>query len=541
MEDQHSELKRESQITELEMEDQHNELKASLHVSLRELYGQDAQFRNFQLEAMLSLAEGVDTLLCLPTGTGKSLIYGLPPVALGPGFFSVVVTPLIALGKNQVRSLADELEVDARLFTNSSCTPEEQKKMAEDLKDEDGSIQVLITTPETLARNQLLRDALSIASDAGKLFCIAVDEAHVAHQWGHDFRPAYALLAETLQIIDRTRVPIYACTASANRDAQDAILETLSMSLNAARFVASADRPEIQLSVVYKELLDKNERDPVAKEMAAFITDDSCGLIYCRTKSTCDAVAKRLQCIEGLEERVGTYHADLDQRIRERNQAAWEEGDLNVLVCTVAFGLGVNKSNVRWVLHYDPPGDLADFYQQVGRAGRDGELARSVLFVSHEEVAKGKRYGGMRGMDDYVYGGSCRRKVLTSFFGAAKSCSGLDPQFKCDVCLKTSRLNEALDRIERLAAENAEGRTPANEVKRPLGDPSPLKPLRPAVLRKLGSPSNNTNTSTNGSNANAKVLALAPDSSLRAAFVSPWKGGGGGGGGGGDTGTKERQ
>jgi ATP-dependent DNA helicase RecQ len=424
------------------------------------------------------------------------------------------------LGKNQVRSLVDELEVDARLFTNTESAPEQQKKMAQDLVDEDGSIQVLVTTPETLSKNKMLRDALSIASDMNKIFCVAIDEAHVAEPWGRDFRPAYVYLAESLQILDRSKIPLYACTASADREAQLRILETLSMSMNAATFVASADRPEIQLAVVYKELLDADDRDSVVSKMAAYIKEDTCGLIYCRNKSTVDRVTSMLQSVEGFDELVLPYHAGLDQHVRRRNQEAWEEGDVSVLVCTIAFGMGINKRNVRYVLHYDPPQDLAEYYQQIGRAGRDGQLAYAVLFASHEEIEQGKRrdrHGGMHGIEEYVYSGSCRRKILSGHFGEGTSCSRLSREFHCDVCQKSARLDEAIHKIERLATERAEGAV--NHIKRPAGDPSPCKPIRPSVLQKMDSNS--------PSKPDAFIQKPSISSAVTAAFVSPWRRGGG--------------
>ena len=334
--------------------------------ALCRLFGASARFRPFQLEAMQSLLDSYDTLLVLPTGTGKSLIYGLPPAALGAGNVSLVVTPLVALGKNQAKSLAEELDVDARLFTNSDASLEQQKKMADDIADPDGSIQVLITTPETLSRNMLLRGALSVASDLGKIFCVAIDEAHVAEPWGREFRPAYRQLPEILQVLDRKRIPMLACTASASKDAQMRIMDTLGIKKDCKVFVASADRAEIQLNVypkelcVYpKELLDASEdpdQDPVVLKMAEYVEEGVCGLIFCRSKATVDRVASSLQAIDGLEDLVLAYHAGLESKVRERRQRAWEDGDVSVLVCTIAFGMGINKPDVRSVCtNFFPP------------------------------------------------------------------------------------------------------------------------------------------------------------------------------------------
>ena len=327
--------------------------------ALCRLFGASARFRPFQLEAMQSLLDSYDTLLVLPTGTGKSLIYGLPPAALGAGNVSLVVTPLVALGKNQAKSLAEELDVVARLFTNSDASLEQQKKMADDIADPDGSIQVLITTPETLSRNMLLRGALSVASDLGKIFCVAIDEAHVAEPWGREFRPVYRQLPEILQVLNRKRIPMLACTASASKDAQMRIMDTLGMKKDCKVFVANADRSEIQLSVYPKELLDASEdpdQDPVVLKMAEYVEEGVAGLIFCRSKATVDRVASSLQAIDGLEDLVLAYHAGIDSKVRERRQRAWEDGDVSVLVCTIAFGMGINKPDVRSVCtNFFPP------------------------------------------------------------------------------------------------------------------------------------------------------------------------------------------
>ncbi len=537
-------------------------LEAKLQAALKEVFGKDATFRANQLvrldtgrcrtprppflvsflltlrtpnthptptqqETMMSLARGFDTLTCLPTGTGKTLPFALPPLALG-GCFSLVITPLIALGTNQVKNLVDEMGVDARVWTNSESSKEAQEKMAADLQDEDGSIGVLITTPETIGRNNLLRSSLSIAGDKGRIFCVAVDEAHVAYPWGSEFRPSYRNLPAALQIIDRSRVPMYACTASANREARDQICEILGMALNANQFVASADRPEIQMSVVFKELLDQNERDPVVQDMIRYVRVGGSGIIYCREKNTVDRVCSMLRCTAGLEDLVAPYHAGLDRRTRERHQEAWEEGDVPVLIATVAFSMGINKPDVRFVLQYDPPNTLADLLQQAGRAGRDGKRAVTVLYASHEEVQAAIRFSkGDSSIMEYCYSGSCRRHVLTSYFGtSSRSCASLGAEFKCDVCLKSAMsVTAALERAERLAAERTAGRLGDVDT-----DESPIKrtrtpetsPIRPSVLQRLNGGST-ARIATSGS-LGKKQMAGGPSGSLHAPFKPAFRG-----------------
>ena len=505
-------------------------LEAKLQAALNEVFGEHATFRANQLETMISLARCQDTLTCIPTGAGKTLAFALPPLALG-GCFSLVITPLIALGKNQARTLVDEMGIDARVWTNSESSKDEQEKMAADLQDGDGSIGVIITTPETVSRNTLLRNTLSIAADIGRIFCVAVDEAHVAWPWGSEFRPSYRNLPASLQIVDRSRVPMYACTASANRDARDQICETLGMALNTKQFVASADRPEIQMSVVYKELLDPNERDPVVSHMISYVRDGGSGIIYCRQKSTVDRVCSMLRSTAGLEDLVAPYHAGLDQRTRERHQEAWEEGDVPVLVATVAFSMGINKPDVRFVLEYDPPGTLADLLQQSGRAGRDGKRAVSILYASHEEAQTVARLSkGDRSIMEYCYSGLCRRQVLTSYFGpSSRSCAGLGAEFKCDVCLKSAMsVTAALDRAERLAAAKTVGGSDG------VDDESPIKrsrtpeksPMRPSVLKRIMMINGGREVGLYGASSIAPSAMLGKNQvSVRAPFRPAFRGG----------------
>jgi len=439
---------------------------------------QHANFRPYQLEAMIALSEGRDVLLVLPTSGGKSLVYSLPPVSI-PGTFSVVITPLLSLAKNQVRSLDEEFGVDAHMW--SSETPlASQKKLAADLMSEHGSVQVLFTTPESLERNQLLRDALSIASDMGKMFCVAVDEAHVVDPWGTDFRPSYLKLAYLIQALNN--VPVYACTATANQDSQDRICEVLCLK-KCVSLIGGFDRPEIQLNVCYKELLDQSARDPTAHAMAAFLQENrTTGIIYCRNRITCDRVASILNA-QGIES-VLPYHAGLSQAERQFAQTEWEDGNVQCLVCTIAFGLGINKTDVRWVLHYEPPLNLEEYYQQIGRAGRDGQAATTILYVSHADIEDAKRRdkkGEMMAIEEYVYSGTCRRKLISQYFGGTGiTCTKLPEEHTCDICRKSSLLSLAQEKI--LTNQRSPGAPPVEKA----DDESPLKRIRHSVLQKLG-------------------------------------------------------
>ena len=439
---------------------------------------QYSTFRPYQLEAMVALSEGRDVLLVLPTAGGKSLIYSLPPVAVA-GLFSVVITPLLSLAKNQVRSLEEDFGVDARLWS-SETQVSSQKKIASDLVSESGSVQVVFTTPESFANNQLLRDSLSIASDMGKIFCVAVDEAHVADPWGSTFRPCFLLIAQHIQSLNN--VPVYACTATANETSQSRICEVLQLQ-KCLTLIGGFDRPEIQLNVCYKELLDSSARDPTAHAIAAFLREQhSTGIIYCKNRMTCDRVSHILNA-EGIES-VLPYHAGLSQADRQYAQTEWEDGSIQCLVCTIAFGLGINKTDVRWVLHYEPPSNLEEYYQQIGRAGRDGQSATSILYVSRadiEDAKKKDRKGEIPFIEEFVYSGSCRRKIISEYFGGkGNTCCNLPNEHKCDICRKSSLLSLAQEKI--LALESTSSTHQAEDST----DDSPCKKIRHSVLQKLG-------------------------------------------------------
>lgn len=446
----------------------------------RSIFGYDA-FRPLQLEAMIALSEGRDVLLVLPTSGGKSIVYSLPPSTI-PDTFSVVITPLLSLAKNQVRSLDEEYGIDARLWsseTSLSC----QKSIASDLMAETGSsVQVLFTTPESMEKNQLLRDSLSIASDMGKIFCIAVDEAHVVDPWGHDFRPAYLHIANHIQSLNQ--VPVYACTATANANSQDRICESLGLQRHVS-LIGGFDRPEIQLNVCFKELLDQGVRDPTAHSMATFIRErQSSGIIYCKNRITCDRLSRILNS-EGIDS-VLPYHAGLSQSERHYAQTEWEDSNIQCLVCTIAFGLGINKTDVRWILHYEPPSNLEEYYQQIGRAGRDGQAATAILYVSYEDINEAKRKDKKKEatfVEEYVYSGTCKRKLISQYFGGrGVTCSNMPVEHTCDICRKTSLLSLAQEKIQQSLQPDGHPRPSRSK----MIEGSPHKKIRHAVLQKIG-------------------------------------------------------
>jgi ATP-dependent DNA helicase RecQ len=471
-----------------------------------------SSFRPYQLEAIIELSKGKDVMLVLPTSAGKSLVYSLPPVALvETGTVSIVVSPLLSLARNQIRALDENFGIDARLWASETSLAQ-QKAIASDLVAEPGScsVQLLYTTPESLASNRLLKDALSISSDMNKLFCIAVDEAHVVDPWGHDFRPAYLKLHESLKALNN--VPVLACTATANQESQERIRSLLCMNANAAVFVGGFDRPEIQLNVVYKELLDQSQRDPTAHYMASFIQErNSSGIIYCRNRTTCDRL-KNVLMSYGVSS-VLSYHAGLSTTERDHAQEEWEDGEIKCLVCTIAFGLGINKSDVRWVLHYEPPQNMSEFYQQIGRAGRDGELAHCILFASHQDIETMMRKDhreDLGEMKEYLYSGSCRRMLITSHFGKGTACPQTGGDSRCDICRKEDTLSLALEAIQHGVSTNGQNMPQTN-------DPSERElSFRPSVLQLLAKDQSLTLGQSSASTSHSKKPIMS-------GFIKPQK------------------
>lgn len=437
------------------------------------------EFRSFQCEAMMSLACGKDVCLVLPTGKGKSLVYQLPSVVFD--LVSVVVTPLLSLARNQVSQVIDRFETEAVVWS-SETSAEKKDAIVKDITCEHGNIRLLFTTPESFGNVRLL-EALRFASDMGRLFCVAVDEAHVCYPWGHEFRPPYLRLHEVRRRLGQA-VPWIALTATANDHDRQTICETLHLQ-NPDIYVSSFNRPEIELNVVHKELLLlKEEReqeqgdgrrpehgngdsmeeddllspeegdDPTVRDMIQMIqvSPEACGIIYCRLRGTCDRIARLLEKADVTT--VGVYHAGLSASLRSKNQRGWEEGDIRVMVATIAFGLGINKQDVRWVFHYDPPADISSYYQEVGRAGRDGAFAKAVMYCSFAEMEvnlkKEKLKGGAVDLAAMIYGETCRRKCIMEHFGEkGKTCKEIGgDQELCDVCRAPQQTMQALQRVQ---------------------------------------------------------------------------------------------
>lgn len=386
-----------------------------LHAKLKENFGFE-KFRPNQEAIINCVLSGQDTLAIMPTGGGKSICFQLPALVL-PGI-TIVISPLIALMKDQVDSLkANGIEA---CFINSSQTETEQQFYIDRLQS--NLMKLVYVAPESLSylENVFSQTTVSL---------IAIDEAHCISAWGHDFRPAYTNLGYLKNRFPST--PILALTATADKATRKDISQQLNLK-NAKTFVASFDRKNLSLEV--RPALDR------VKQIVDFIKGkpNESGIIYCLSRITTEELAEKLQKI-GLNAKA--YHAGLDTKIRSKTQDEFINDDCQVVCATIAFGMGIDKSNVRWVIHYNLPKNIEGYYQEIGRAGRDGLPSETILFESYGDVIQLQKFASeglnaevqlakLERMKQYADALSCRRKILLSYFGELvnENCGN------CDIC-----------------------------------------------------------------------------------------------------------
>lgn len=433
-----------------------NDALPALAAELKQRFGFDS-FRPGQEAIVRDILRGRDVLAIMPTGGGKSLCFQLPAL-LSPGV-CIVVSPLIALMQDQVRLLQDN-GIEATFINSSLERAEIARRFA---RLERGDLKLLYVAPERLLQSEFEGDVLPRLQATHGISALVVDEAHCVSEWGHDFRPEYRQLHRL-----RTRfadVPIAAFTATATERVRQDIVRQLALR-EPSIHIASFNRPNLYYGVrpktktTYTEVLDRAR------------ASNGAGIVYCLSRKRVDELSERLQS-DGI--RALPYHAGLDADTRRDNQEAFIRDNAQVIVATIAFGMGINKPDVRWVVHYDLPKTLEGYYQESGRAGRDGEPARCILFfgagdirtaemiiaqkvdpVSLEPLVDEQRMARqqLRNVVNYAESSECRRAVQLRYFGEQfeGKCNA------CDNCLeprtlldRTTEAKQFLSCIARLA------------------------------------------------------------------------------------------
>jgi ATP-dependent DNA helicase RecQ len=400
-----------------------------LHSKLKEFFGFDS-FKADQERIIMHLVGGANAFVLMPTGGGKSLCYQLPALVMEGT--AIVISPLIALMKNQVDAIRGFVSGNDGIahFLNSSLNKAQLAEVRNDLLS--GATKLLYVAPESLTKAENIAMLKEI-----KISFYAVDEAHCISEWGHDFRPEYRRIRNIIE--DIGQAPIIALTATATPKVQCDILKNLGMP-EATVFKSSFNRPNL-----YYEVRDKV--DP-KKDIIKFIRQNpgKSGIIYCLSRKKVEELAELLN-INGIK--AAPYHAGLDAKTRADNQDAFLMEEIDVIVATIAFGMGIDKPDVRFVIHYDIPKSIEGYYQETGRAGRDGQEGKCITFYSYKDIQKLEKFMQGKPVAEqeigkqllvetvaYAESNSCRRKLLLNYFGeeyTEENCGA------CDNCLHPKR------------------------------------------------------------------------------------------------------
>jgi ATP-dependent DNA helicase RecQ len=420
-------------------------LQSQLIPTLKTNFGYDS-FRGQQQDIIENVLNKKDTLVIMPTGGGKSICFQLPAILLEG--LTLVISPLIALMKDQVDGL--NANGIAASFFNSSQQQEEQQEIINKVISKD--LKLLYVAPESLGGLENLLNEQHIS-------CLAIDEAHCISSWGHDFRPSYQQLGFLKRQLPNT--PIIALTATADKATRQDIVEQLQVP-DADQFISSFDRENIELEV--------RPADGRANQIVRFIKQrpNEAGIVYCLSRKNTEQIAKKLNQ-NGIN--TDAYHAGLSFEDRSRIQEDFIFDKTQVVCATVAFGMGIDKSNVRWVIHHNMPKNIEGYYQEIGRGGRDGLNAHALLFHSYADVIQLRKFASGASNEDvqiakldrmkqFSEATTCRRKILLSYFGEllAENCGN------CDVCKNppkffdgTIMAQKALSTITRVNQQEATG------------------------------------------------------------------------------------
>ncbi len=417
-------------------------MKENLHEALKQHFGFD-KFKGNQEAIIKSVLQGKDTFVIMPTGGGKSLCYQLPALMLGGT--AIIISPLIALMKNQVDSIRGHSQNDeVAHFLNSSLTKAQMKKVKEDIIDQ--KTKLLFIAPETLTKDENIEFFKQV-----NLSFVAVDEAHCISEWGHDFRPEYRRIRTMIDAINKD-IPLIALTATATPKVRTDIVKNLNMQSENG-FIASFNRDNL-----YYEVRPKIKKEQTLKSIIQIIKEmpNQSGIIYVQSRKSAEDIAKAL-LVNDIK--AAPYHAGLDAKTRSKTQDDFLMEEVDVICATIAFGMGIDKPDVRFVIHYDIPKSIENYYQETGRAGRDGLEGRCIAFYSYSDIQRlekflrdksvSEREMGSQLMQEviaYAETTSCRRKFLLHYFGEEYDDSNCNNM--CDNCRYPKEKVEVKDEMK---------------------------------------------------------------------------------------------
>ena len=412
-----------------------------LHEALYKFFGFD-NFKPLQEDIVRSILEGNNTFAIMPTGGGKSLTYQLPAMMMEGT--AIIISPLIALMKDQVDSIRGYSKSDVVAhFLNSSLNRGQIKAVKESIVNK--KTKMLFIAPETLTKEENIEFFKNV-----ELSFIAVDEAHCISEWGHDFRPEYRRIRTMIDQIDKD-IPIIALTATATEKVRSDIIKNLNLK-NLNYFISSFNRFNL-----FYEVRPKKNKEQAINSIVRIIKSipNKSGIVYVQSRKSTEEIAEVLQ-VNGIK--ASAYHAGLDSKTRTKIQDEFLMEEIDVICATIAFGMGIDKPDVRFVIHFDIPKSIENYYQETGRAGRDGLEAKCIAFYSHKDILKlekflrdkpvAERELSVQLMDEviaYSETGSCRRKFLLHYFGEefeAEECNDM-----CDNCANPKEKIEVKDDI----------------------------------------------------------------------------------------------